>query len=108
MRTLESSPRHDSVSTLDVRRAFREHPISSLLATGLGVGLFPWAPGTAGSAIAVTLAWLFARSLHSSPSLAAGVGLLTSGLAVALAAIPVSTRASRALGAKDPRCIVID
>ena len=37
----------------DLRRAFRELPVSTLLATGLGTGLSPIAPGTAGSALAL-------------------------------------------------------
>ncbi len=40
--------------------------------------------------------------------MAAAVGLLMSGLAVGLLGVPLSTRAARALGSKDPGCIVID
>jgi phosphatidylglycerophosphatase A len=80
------------------------------LATGLGAGLSPFAPGTAGSAvglaIAAGIAALFSPS-HGA-SLPAALGLLTSGLAVAAAGVPISTRACRAVGAKDPGCIVID
>ncbi len=81
-----------------------------LLATGLGSGLSPFAPGTAGSALGLLLAALVAESLASphGPSIAPAVGLLMSGLALALAAVPVSTRASRALGRSDPGCIVLD
>ena len=94
----------------DVRRAFREFPISTLLSTGLGVGLFPWAPGTAGSALAVFLAYL-ATSLPSpagAHSILASVGLLMSGLLAAAAAVPLTTRACRGLSAKDPGCVVLD
>lgn len=108
MRTHESSARYDPVSTSDVARAFRDYPFSTFLATGLGVGLFPWAPGTAGSAAAALLAWLVERSFHFPTSFAAAVGLLTSGLVFGLVGIPLSTRASRGLGAVDPGCIVID
>ncbi len=38
----------------------------------------------------------------------AAVGLLMSGLAVGLAAVPLTTRACRGLGAKDPGCVVLD
>ena len=108
MRTLPSSSRHDTVSTPDVRRAFREHPVATLLSTGLGVGFFPWAPGTAGSAVAAALAWFTVHSIHFSSSIAAGVGLLTSGLALGLVGVPLATRAARGLAAKDPGCVVID
>jgi len=81
-----------------------------LLATGLGSGLSPFAPGTAGSVVGLLLAAAIAAALSSShaPSLSASVGLLMSGLAVAAAGIPISTRACRELSAKDPGCIVID
>ncbi len=110
MRTLESSPRPGALSTPGLRRAFRRRPIATLLATGLGVGLFPWAPGTAGSAVALVLSWLLARAIMPShaPSIAAGVGLLASGLLIGFAGVPLATRASRELGGKDPRCIVVD
>jgi phosphatidylglycerophosphatase A len=110
MRTGRSSPRHDPVSTPDVRRAFREAPIATLLSTGLGVGLFPWAPGTAGSALAVLLAYLATSTASPAGvhSLIATLGLLMSGLAAGAAAIPITTRAGRALSAKDPGCIVLD
>ena len=35
-------------------------------ATGLGVGLIPWAPGTFGTLLAVPLVWLAAQSGHFS------------------------------------------
>lgn len=110
MRTREPSPDHDSLSTSGARRAFRLHPFASILACGLGSGLSPVAPGTAGSAVALLLAWLLASLFHPShgPSLAAGVGLLASGLVIAAVGVPASTRVARAMSAKDPGCIVID
>jgi len=98
------------VSTPDVGRAWRERPISMAIATGFGVGFFPFAPGTAGSAVALVLAWLFARTVSPShmSSVVAAVGLLTSGLLVAAGGICAAGRAERALGAKDPRCVVVD
>jgi phosphatidylglycerophosphatase A len=94
----------------DARRAFREAPLATLLATGLGAGLSPVAPGTAGSVLGLGLAWLIARAFSSgvTPSLAAGVGLLMSGLAVGFGGVAASTRACRVLKAKDPGCVVID
>ncbi len=76
---------------------------------GLGTGLSPFAPGTAGSALGLALAWFLARTLSAtSPSLTAVVGLLMSGLLVGLAGVASSTRTARVLGAEDPGCIVID
>jgi phosphatidylglycerophosphatase A len=94
----------------DARRAFREAPLATFLATGLGSGLSPVAPGTAGSLLGLAAALLIARALSpgASGSLPAAVGLLMSGLAVAFAGVPISTRACRALGAEDPGCVVID
>ena len=110
MRTPESSRHGQRVSTGELLGAFRQHPAVMLLATGLGSGLSPFAPGTAGSALGLVLAAGIAAALSSphGPSIAPAVGLLMSGLALALLAIPISTRACRALGAKDPGCIVID
>jgi phosphatidylglycerophosphatase A len=112
MRTPESSRREERVSTGELRRAFRQDPIVMLLATGLGSGFSPFAPGTAGSAVALLAAAALVAALSPAPShgpsIAPAVGLLMSGLAVALLAVPISTRASRALGRKDPGCIVLD
>ncbi len=83
--------------------------MTTLLSIGLGTGLSPFAPGTAGSALGLAAAWILARALSTaSPSLTAAAGLLMSGLAVGLAGVPASTRTARALGAKDPGCIVVD
>ena len=110
MRTGGSSRRGDRVSTKDLLRAYREKPVAMFLATGLGSGFAPFAPGTAGSAVGLALAAAIAALLSPShgPSLAPAVGLLMSGLAVAAAGVPISTRACRQLSAKDPGCVVID
>ncbi|MEO8347950.1 MAG: phosphatidylglycerophosphatase A, partial [Acidobacteriota bacterium] len=105
MKTTSTAP------STDVRRAFRERPFSTLLATGLGAGFAPIAPGTAGSALALAAAWLFARAVSPSPhmtSVVAGLGLLMSGLAIAFLAVPVVGRAAAAMGKEDPGCIVLD
>jgi phosphatidylglycerophosphatase A len=94
---------------VNVGRALRERPIATLFATGLGVGFAPIAPGTAGSALALALAWIAVTALTSHmPSVVAGVGLLTSGLLVAAAAVPLTARVAEVLGSKDPGCIVLD
>ena len=93
----------------NVGRVLRERPIATLFATGFGVGFAPIAPGTAGSALALAAAWIAVTALSSHmPSVVAGVGLLTSGLAVAAAAVPVTGRVAEALGGEDPGCIVLD
>jgi phosphatidylglycerophosphatase A len=110
MRTGGSSRRGDRVSTQDLLRAFRQKPVAMFLATGFGSGFAPFAPGTAGSAVGLLLAAAIATMLSPAhgPSLAAAVGLLMSGLAVAAIGVPISTRACRQLDAKDPGCVVID
>jgi len=94
----------------DARRAFREAPLATLVATGFGAGLSPLAPGTAGSLVGLALAFLIARAISAGApgSLTASVGLLMSGLATAFVGVAASTRACRALRAKDPGCVVID
>jgi phosphatidylglycerophosphatase A len=109
MRTVPSSPGETRLSTADVRRAFRESPISTLFSLGLGAGLSPFAPGTAGSALALAVAWASLRALSiAPPSFAASGGLLMSGLAVGVAGVFLSEKTARLLAAKDPGCIVID
>jgi phosphatidylglycerophosphatase A len=110
MRTRASSPGPSSLSTPGLGLAFAKHPLSTFVATGLGSGLAPVAPGTVGSAVALFLAWLLSRAIAPphAVSLAAGVGLLASGLVIGMIGVPVSTRVARVLGARDPGSIVID
>lgn len=109
MKTTSPSVSAHAAAT-DLRRAFRELPVSTLLATGLGTGLSPIAPGTAGSALALAAAWLFERAISPShmSSVVAAVGLLMSGLVIAVAGIGISGRVAEFLGRKDPGCIVLD
>jgi phosphatidylglycerophosphatase A len=118
MRTPRSSPASEAKSTIAkdpsradaLRRAFRERPLSTFLSTGFGSGLSPLAPGTAGSLVALAISVVAMRALNPShgASIAGAVGLLASGLATAAIAIPLTTRASRAMGMKDPGAIVLD
>ena len=110
MKTSSSTASADIVSRSAAVRALRERPLATILATGLGAGFAPVAPGTAGSLLGLAAAWLFSRSLspHHMPSVVAAVGLLTSGLVVALAAVPLTGRVAAALRSKDPGCIVLD
>ncbi len=75
--------------------------VSTWLATGLGVGLIPWAPGTFGTLVGLPLA--------------GGLGHLDipwQCLAIAVlfaAGVPICTSAARQLGrGHDPGCIVLD
>lgn len=96
-------------SRAKVARVLREQPLATIFATGFGVGLAPVAPGTAGSALALAAGWIAVAVFSSHmPSVVAGVGLLTSGLLVGAAAVPVTTRISVALADSDPGCIVLD
>jgi phosphatidylglycerophosphatase A len=99
----------EPTSRANVGRALREQPLATIFATGFGVGLAPIAPGTAGSALALAAGWLAVAALSSHmPSVVAGVGLLTSGLVIGAAAVPVTTRVAVALADSDPGCIVLD
>jgi phosphatidylglycerophosphatase A len=71
------------------------------IATGFGSGLFPVAPGTVGSAVALVLFWLTTLP---------GIGWLpAAGFAVILAAGFWSAgAAARQLGKDDPGAVVID
>lgn len=80
-------------------RALLRHP-AGWLATGLGAGLAPTAPGTAGTAVAL-LPWLWLRGLPWPTYLLALV------LAFALG-VWAADWAIRRLGREDPGAVVID
>jgi phosphatidylglycerophosphatase A len=71
-----------------------------LLATGLGVGKLPLAPGTFGSLLGLVLVW--------GVSGWSGSLLTMFLLAFCALAVWVAHKAEHILGAKDPGCIVID
>ncbi len=71
-----------------------------LLATGLGSGHSPVAPGTAGSAVGLLLFWPLS-SLHVAAQLAACAALFVVGAAA-------STLVAREVGRKDPGLVVVD
>lgn len=72
------------------------------LATGLGAGFVPWAPGTVGALWGLPLAW--AIQYLDSPWLQ-----VLAIVALCGAGVPVCTAAARRLGgAKDPGAIVLD
>lgn len=72
-----------------------------LLATGLGTGLSPWAPGTVGSLLGPPLIW--GCSLVLPP-----LGLLAAGVLFIAIGPSVCTRASKLLGTHDPGSVVYD
>ena len=96
-------------SRAKLARALRERPLATILATGFGVGLAPVAPGTAGSALALAAGWIAVAVFSSHmPSVVAAVGLLTSGLLVSAAAVPLTGQVATLLETDDPGCIVLD
>lgn len=75
--------------------------LMTFVATGFGVGLIPFAPGTFGALWGLPLAWALA---WLPPAGQAAVII-----ALFLASVPVCTAAARHLGAgKDPGAIVLD
>jgi len=93
----------------EARRAFAANPLAAFLATGFGSGLSPVMPGTAGSLVGLAVGGILVRVLapHTG-SVGLALGLLTSGLVFGAIGVAVSGPVCRALGAKDPGCIVID
>lgn len=71
------------------------------LATGLGTGLSPWAPGTVGSLLGPPL--IIGCSLVLPP-----IGLLVTGILFIAVGPPICTRASKLLGKHDPGSVVYD
>ena len=96
--------------------AWRECPISTFLATGGGIGLLPFAPGTWGSLEGLLVAAYVDSELAfdlARPGTSPGlwrVSLLLVGFAVLtmIAGLAVSGRVEEASGVKDPSAIVID
>jgi phosphatidylglycerophosphatase A len=74
-----------------------------VLATWFGCGLWPWGPGTAGSAGAVLVAWLLVRQAGWPPWM-----LLVLAAVVTPLGIWASTRAAIIKSTKDPQIVVID
>ena len=90
-------------------RAWKERPISTFLATGCGIGMIPFAPGTWGSAEGLGLGFLALGVF--CPGVSPAAGFLISciiGLAVAALGIVVGTPVETLAGVRDPAPIVID
>ena len=74
--------------------------LSIVIATGLGSGFSPFAPGTAGSAVGLLLWWPLQRL-----PLAVQLGALA---VVFAAGVITATRVARGLGIEDPGLVVVD
>ncbi len=75
---------------------------AAILATGFGIGLIPFAPGTFGTLLGIPLAWGVGQLPSVGWRLLAVAGVCAIG-------IPVCTAAARRLGGqKDPGAIVFD
>ena len=83
-----------------VRPAPRADVFSTVIATGLGSGYSPIAPGTAGSAVGLLLFWPL-HQLSVMVQVAAVVVLFFVGVAA-------STRVARGVGIEDPGIVVVD
>ncbi len=99
--------------------AAKKPRVALLLATGFGLGYLPKAPGTAGSLLALMLAWAFYKLFPCGEALirdyqylqihleCTGWGL-SLALLFAVVGIYSSGRASSYLKEKDPQIVVID
>ena len=81
--------------------------LSVWLATGLGLGYSPFAPGTVGAIWGLPLAWLIGqiRLPVAYGSLAAQLAVIA---ALFLVGVPICSRAARFLGKSDPGAVVWD
>jgi phosphatidylglycerophosphatase A len=76
--------------------------VAWLFATGLGCGLFPYAPGTAGSLAAIFIAWPLTQAGFTNLS------FLILSLVLLYPAIWAAWMVERECGRKDPQIVVID
>ncbi len=89
---MNHSPHHEN----------RRHSVAVWLATGLGIGLVPFAPGTFGTLLGLPLAW----AIGELPSLGWQVGAIAF---LTLGGVPLCTKAGDDLGGgKDHPSIVWD
>jgi len=96
---IEDPPDEPTTQMAPFHRPASIDRVALLIATALGAGYSPVAPGTAGSAVAVLLLWLipFSRA-----------GLVLFLVAVTVVGTWAAHLAERRLGGKDPGAIVID
>src|SRR6185295_15757216 len=74
--------------------------VSTVIATGLGTGFSPIAPGTFGSALGVLLFW----PAHRLPGWALAVGAAV----IALVGVAAGDRLATRMGVEDPGRVVVD
>jgi phosphatidylglycerophosphatase A len=82
------------------RVARRADLVSTAVATALGSGYFPIAPGTVGSAVGLALFW----PLHWM----SGLGQMVAVVALFAAGVVASTRVAHGIGIEDPGIVVVD
>lgn len=97
---MNAPPDDAPAATSAPQRSFWQLGPAVWVATGLGVGLVPFAPGTVGTLWGIPLAW----ALGHLP----WWGSLASIAVLCGAGIPVCTAAARRLGRKDPGAVVLD
>jgi phosphatidylglycerophosphatase A len=95
------------MSRADMRRAWRERPVSTLVSTGVGIGMIPVAPGTWGSLEGLAIGVFVAGRLHLSPAAAFAISCIVA-LGIAAGGIVVSGPVEALAGVRDPGPIVID
>ncbi len=100
---MEKTPKnHASASDTSNRATDWRGRLAVVLATGGGVGLFPFAPGTFGSILGLPVAWGVTRLPAAWMQLATIIALASVG-------VPICTLAARRMGGlKDPGSIVFD
>lgn len=87
----------------DMSRAWKERPISTFFATGCGIGMIPFAPGTWGSLEGLAIAAFINARFEK-----AFLWILAKALGVFFLGVYWSGRSEPAAAAKDPGPIVID
>jgi phosphatidylglycerophosphatase A len=98
---LKSAPRSDTLCWRELlRNSKRSGKIGLLLSAVFGVGLFPWAPGTVASAVALPAAFGMSRFGMGGQTIFLVPAILVSAWAC--------DRAWRVAGEDDPSWVVID
>jgi phosphatidylglycerophosphatase A len=89
-------------------RAWKERPVSTFLATGAGIGMIPFAPGTWGSVEGLGITWLLSKPFQGSRFEVGFIAVLVCGLAIAVVGTWTAGRSEGVSATKDPGSIVID
>lgn len=97
----DASAARPAAQEVSWREVFRRAPVASLLATGLGAGLLPRAPGTWGSLLGVALG----EALQETAGLP---GLAALAAASTVVGVPAASRIASIRGREDPPEVVVD